>query len=232
MKENNCFPPETRSLREELDFYFQLCSLETTCESAAVMAATFANGGVCPLTNEKCISARPCRDVLSLMYSCGMYDYSGQMFLGGTDMNMTDYDGRTPLHLAACEGRANVVNFFLDIARVIPNPKDRWGRTPYDDAKTFGFTKVAEKIDKMTKLYEAQINGDKPIINVSSSEEIASLDMTLQDAHFSVDGLEDNNYNWEKDLQVVVDRFSHCVTNNKSTTPEEIATEDGKLILP
>lgn len=40
-------------------------------------------------------------------------------------MNMTDYDGRTPLHLAACEGRANVVNFFLDIARVIPNPKDR-----------------------------------------------------------------------------------------------------------
>lgn len=34
------------------------------------------------------------------------------------------------------------------------------------------------------------------------------------------------------DLQVVVDRFSHCVTNNKSTTPEEIATEDGKLILP
>uniref|UniRef100_A0A915BDL2 glutaminase n=1 Tax=Parascaris univalens TaxID=6257 RepID=A0A915BDL2_PARUN len=333
MKENNCFPPETRSLREELDFYFQLCSLETTCESAAVMAATFANGGVCPLTNEKCISARPCRDVLSLMYSCGMYDYSGQfafqvglpaksgvsgamivvvpnlmgiclwsppldkmgnstrgvtfckklidafnfhnydsllhtdskkvdprkrgvpneseiivelmfatkkgdldtigrMFLGGTDMNMTDYDGRTPLHLAACEGRANVINFFLDIARVIPNPKDRWGRTPYDDAKTFGFTKVAEKIDKMTKLYEAQINGDKAIINVSSSEEIASLDVSLQDAHFSVDGLEDNNYNWEKDLQVVVDRFSHCVTNNKSTTPEGIATEDGKLILP
>ncbi|VDM27520.1 unnamed protein product [Toxocara canis] len=78
MKENNCFPPETQSLREELDFYFQLCSLETTCESGAVMAATFANGGVCPLTNEKCISARPCRDVLSLMYSCGMYDYSGQ----------------------------------------------------------------------------------------------------------------------------------------------------------
>jgi glutaminase len=79
MKENKCFPPGIQSLREELDFYFQLCSLETHCESAAVMAATLANGGVCPLTNEKCIESRPCRDVLSLMYSCGMYDYSGQL---------------------------------------------------------------------------------------------------------------------------------------------------------
>jgi len=42
------------------------------------MAATLANGGLCPLTSEKCVDGRPCRDVLSLMYSCGMYDYSGQ----------------------------------------------------------------------------------------------------------------------------------------------------------
>ncbi|KAE9555747.1 hypothetical protein FO519_000961 [Halicephalobus sp. NKZ332] len=78
MKENGCFPKEMTSMTDALDFYFQLCSLEGNCDSLAVMAATLANGGVCPLTEERCIQSRPCRDVLSLMYSCGMYDYSGQ----------------------------------------------------------------------------------------------------------------------------------------------------------
>uniref|UniRef100_A0A915EJ15 glutaminase n=1 Tax=Ditylenchus dipsaci TaxID=166011 RepID=A0A915EJ15_9BILA len=50
MKENKCFPPGIQSLREELDFYFQLCSLETHCESAAVMAATLAMEVDYPLT--------------------------------------------------------------------------------------------------------------------------------------------------------------------------------------
>ena len=42
------------------------------------MAATLANGGVCPITDEQLLSANSVRDTLSLMHSCGMYNYSGE----------------------------------------------------------------------------------------------------------------------------------------------------------
>lgn len=43
-----------------------------------MIAATLANGGICPITEKKVIDSRAVRNVLSLMHSCGMYDYSGQ----------------------------------------------------------------------------------------------------------------------------------------------------------
>ena len=35
-------------------------------------------GGVCPTTQASCITPDAVRNTLSLMYSCGMYDYSGE----------------------------------------------------------------------------------------------------------------------------------------------------------
>ena len=55
----------------------QFCSMEVDTEGLAVMGATLANGGICPTTGEKVLSASSVRDTLSLMYSCGMYNYSG-----------------------------------------------------------------------------------------------------------------------------------------------------------
>ncbi|XP_073710744.1 glutaminase kidney isoform, mitochondrial isoform X5 [Misgurnus anguillicaudatus] len=77
LKEKKCFPDGT-DMTAVLDLYFQLCSIEVTCESASVMAATLANGGFCPITGERVLNPEAVRNTLSLMHSCGMYDFSGQ----------------------------------------------------------------------------------------------------------------------------------------------------------
>jgi len=77
MQEAQAFPKST-DLKEVLEFYFMLCSIEVDAEMMSVIAATLANDGVCPLTGDRVFNARTVRNTLSLMSSCGMYDYSGE----------------------------------------------------------------------------------------------------------------------------------------------------------
>jgi len=63
---------------ETLDLYFRQCSLRVTCRDVATMGATLANGGVNPMTGVRALDERYVPDVLSVMSSCGMYDYSGE----------------------------------------------------------------------------------------------------------------------------------------------------------
>jgi glutaminase len=65
-------------LDESLDLYFQQCSLLVNCRDLAVMAATLANRGINPITHEQAVHPDYVRDILSVMYTCGMYNYAGQ----------------------------------------------------------------------------------------------------------------------------------------------------------
>lgn len=77
MKEVNAFPEGT-DIESTLDFYFQNCSIQVNAKKMAKIMSTIANGGICPLTNKKIFSPTTIRNSLSMMYSCGMYDFSGE----------------------------------------------------------------------------------------------------------------------------------------------------------
>ena len=77
MREKGAFP-EGIDLEDVLDFYFQSCSVELNAETMSVVAATLANGGICPLSGERIFQPQTVQHCLSLMSSCGMYDFSGE----------------------------------------------------------------------------------------------------------------------------------------------------------
>lgn len=72
------FEMVTDNFEESLELYFQQCSIVVDCHDLAVMGATLANQGVNPLTGHRAIQAEHVKDVLSIMLSCGMYDYAGE----------------------------------------------------------------------------------------------------------------------------------------------------------
>ncbi|MES1922481.1 hypothetical protein MHBO_003999, partial [Bonamia ostreae] len=78
MREYKSFPNKDEDVSKVLDFYFSLCSVELTARDAAVLSASLANGGVCPITNDAVLESINVRNCLSQMLSCGMYDYSGE----------------------------------------------------------------------------------------------------------------------------------------------------------
>ena len=63
---------------EHLDLYFKQCSILASARDLAVMAATLANDGVNPLSGKRALQAAYVKNVLSVMHSCGMYDYTGE----------------------------------------------------------------------------------------------------------------------------------------------------------
>eukprot|EP00009_Paramoeba_aestuarina_P011561 CAMPEP_0201524130 /NCGR_PEP_ID=MMETSP0161_2-20130828/21129_1 /ASSEMBLY_ACC=CAM_ASM_000251 /TAXON_ID=180227 /ORGANISM="Neoparamoeba aestuarina, Strain SoJaBio B1-5/56/2" /LENGTH=512 /DNA_ID=CAMNT_0047923413 /DNA_START=72 /DNA_END=1610 /DNA_ORIENTATION=- len=231
-------------ITKQLQFYFMCCSVLVNTEQASIIAATLANGGINPLSGKRVFSAETVRDCLSLMFSCGMYDYSGQFAfkiglpaksgvsgvvmlvipdvagvaiwsprlddfgnshrgvefctrltnkfpfhvfdsvletkkvnpLKGTtkeslainsfemifssaagdlnkvialvnrhvSVNCSDYDGRTPLHLAIAEERPIVVDYLLHHGAKVDS-KDRWGKTPLAEVKSDEMREVLKK---------------------------------------------------------------------------------------
>ncbi|MFW6694569.1 glutaminase [Streptomyces sp. MAR4 CNX-425] len=67
----------TEDPRAVVDGYTRQCSVLVTARDLALMAATLANRGVNPLTGEQVVREPVVRQVLSVMFTCGMYDAAG-----------------------------------------------------------------------------------------------------------------------------------------------------------
>jgi glutaminase len=61
-----------------LDIYFRQCSILVTTRDLATMGATLANIGRNPITGEHAFDLVSVKSMMAIMFTCGMYDYSGE----------------------------------------------------------------------------------------------------------------------------------------------------------
>ncbi|MGB5593777.1 MAG: glutaminase A [Crocosphaera sp.] len=66
------------NIEEVLDLYFQQCSVLVDCQDLALMAATLANNGLNPITGQQTLNKKYAKNLMSVMFSSGLYDFSGQ----------------------------------------------------------------------------------------------------------------------------------------------------------
>ncbi|KAJ4706267.1 Potassium channel SKOR [Melia azedarach] len=84
--------------------------------------------------------------VNSAAYHGDLYQLKG-LIRAGADPNKTDYDGRTPLHLAASRGYGDIALFLIQKGVDI-NVKDKFGNTPLLEAIKYGHDGVASLLVK------------------------------------------------------------------------------------
>ena len=68
------------AVTEALKLYFSICSLEMTATDVAMAAATLANSGVCPISQNRVLSQKTVRNCLPVLQTSGMYNASGTFF--------------------------------------------------------------------------------------------------------------------------------------------------------
>lgn len=65
-------------VEDKLAVYFRQCSAMVTARKLSMMAATLANIGTHPTTGKTVFSPLTVRHILSVMFTCGMYDFAGR----------------------------------------------------------------------------------------------------------------------------------------------------------
>jgi glutaminase len=104
------FEKVPEDIEEVLDVYFKQCSILVNSKDLSVMGASLANLGTNPITGDEVYMMDRVKKMLSIMLTCGMYDYSGEWA----------YNVGIPAKSGVSGGVMAVVNRQLGIATYSP----------------------------------------------------------------------------------------------------------------
>ena len=132
-----------QNIEETLDLYFQQCAVMVNCQDLAVMAATLANKGINPITGEQALDSCYIKDILSVMNTCGMYNFAGEWA----------YKVGIPAKSGVCGG----------IMAVVPHKMGIGVFSPLLDARgnSVRGVKVCEELSRRLGLHLFECSGDR-----------------------------------------------------------------------
>ncbi|KAF6175132.1 hypothetical protein GIB67_022813 [Kingdonia uniflora] len=87
----------------------------------------------------------------------------------GVSPNFADYDKRTALHLASCEGWIEIVDLLLERGADV-DYQDRWGRTPLSDARSFGHEDICKLLEARGGTDPAGFDSQNPCCEIDHTE--------------------------------------------------------------
>ncbi|KAL8062682.1 hypothetical protein ABFX02_02G163700 [Erythranthe guttata] len=106
-----------------------------------------------------------------LLFCSSKGDKAGVMqeLVKGVSPNLADYDKRTALHLASCEGCMEIVVLLLEKGADV-NSMDRWGRTPLSDARSFRHHDVCKVLEAHGGTDPMGLDSQTPCFEIDSVE--------------------------------------------------------------
>ncbi len=156
-----------RAPEDVLDLYFKQCAVLVNCRDLAVMAATLAAHGRNPMTGDRVIAPDNVRDVLSVMASCGMYDYAGQW---GFDVGLPAKSGVSGLIGAVVPGQLGLAVFSPRLDAV--GNSVRGMEVCRRFAEDFGLHSFSERTDLRSVIRREYRSGEIQSRNVRDGREI------------------------------------------------------------
>ncbi|XP_014042300.1 60 kDa lysophospholipase isoform X2 [Salmo salar] len=144
----------------------------------------------------------------------------------GSNLSLGDYDGRTPLHIASCEGHLKVVQYLLSQGATV-YAKDRYGDTPLRNAVRFRHKEVVKLLRKTGAHFSRDELEDagSELCSLAASADIEGLEMW----HLAGGDLDTPGYDGQTPMEVakavgneVVIDFLHQVSQYHAQNGEYI----------